>query len=219
MARPADAPAREVRTRTAIEISTSILLGLVSVATAVGAYQAGAWSQQASDLASVSQQARDRNLALYLEKDAISDDDGTRLFDAVGLYAQGIFYPERAEALEAEEDLVIAAGSPELVAGWPAFRDSGFSADKLPLQTPEYEAFTNAEPQAYNVISAVADRASNRLLERAYSMTIVSVVFAAALLLLGVAGVSSRVNVSAVMTGGGGLAFLVGVAIVIFGVF
>ncbi len=43
--------------------------------------------------------------------------------------------------------------------------------------------------------------------------------FAIALLLLGVAGVSSRLRVSALTTGGGALAFLVGVAIVIFGVF
>jgi hypothetical protein len=211
--------AARTRSRSALEITTSVLLGLVSVATAVGAYQAGGWSQQASDLASVSQQARDRNLALYLENDAISDDDGARLFDAVALYAQGVFYPDRAESLEAEEDLVIAAGSPELVSGWQAFRESGFSPDKLPLSTPAYEAFTQAEPQAYNVISAVADRAANDLASRAYTMKIVAVVFAAALLLLGVAGVSSRINVSAVMTGGGALVFLVGVLIVIFGVF
>ena len=50
-------------------------------------------------------------------------------------------------------------------------------------------------------------------------MTIVSVVFAFALLLLGVAGVSTRLAVSALLTGGGALAFLVGVAIVIFGIF
>jgi len=210
---------RETRARTALEITTSILLGLVSVATAVGAYQAGAWAQQSSDLASVSQQARDRNLALYLEKNSISDDDGSRLFDAVALYAQGVFYPERAESLKADEDLVIAGGSDQLIAGWPAFRDAGFTLATLPLQTPEYEAFTQAEPQAYNIVSAAADRASNKLNDRAYTMKIVSVIFAAALLLLGVAGVSSRLNVSAVMTGGGALVFLVGVLVVIFGVF
>jgi hypothetical protein len=50
-------------------------------------------------------------------------------------------------------------------------------------------------------------------------MTIVSVVFAIALLLLGVAGVSSRLRGLALTTGGGALAFLVGVAIVVFGIF
>ena len=67
--------------------------------------------------------------------------------------------------------------------------------------------------------SVVAYRASEVLEERSYRMTIVSVVFAIALLLLGVAGVSTRLAVSALLTGGGALAFLVGVAIVTFGIF
>jgi hypothetical protein len=45
------------------------------------------------------------------------------------------------------------------------------------------------------------------------------VVFALALLMLGVSGAGTRLDVSAIMTGGGALAFLVGVAIVIFGIF
>ncbi|CAN5325326.1 hypothetical protein BH11ACT3_BH11ACT3_04060 [soil metagenome] len=209
----------EERTRSALEITTAILLGLVSVATAVGAYQAGAWAQQASDLASISQQARDRNLALYLEKDAASDDDGERLFDAFALEAEAVFYPERADRLRADEEVLIAAGSAPLVEGWAEWRDDGFPADQIPLLSPAYEAFSQAEPQSYNLISRVSDDSSHLLLERAHAMTVVSVLFAAALLFLGIAGVSARLNVSAVMTGGGALAFLVGVIVVIFGVF
>lgn len=209
----------EQRTRGVLEVVTAILLGLVSVATAVGAYQAGAWAQQAGELTLVSQQARDRNLALYLERDAISDDDGVRLFDATALYAEWTFYPEREEALRADQELIIAAASPALQAGWQPFVDSGFDASLLPLVTPEYQAFTYAEPQSYNITSAIADRSSDVLVRRSHAMAVVSVVFALALLMLGVAGVSSRLGVSAIMTGGGGVAFLAGVAGVIFGVF
>lgn len=210
---------REDRTRGALEIITAVLLGLVSVATAIGAYQAGQWGQQSTDLAGVSQQLRDRNLAMFLEVQNTSRDDGERMFDALALYAEMSFYPERTEALRLEQDVVMAAASKPLADAFPAWRDAGYPLDQAPLLLPEYQSMTYAPAQSYNVASVVAFRASEVLEERSYRMTIVSVVFAFALLLLGVAGVSSRLNVSALMTGGGALAFLVGVAIVIFGVF
>ena len=97
-----------------LEIVTAILLGLVSVATAIGAYQAGQWGQESSDLAGASQQLRDRNLALFLESQNTSRDDGERFFDALALYAEMSFYPERTEALMAEQDVIMAAASPPL---------------------------------------------------------------------------------------------------------
>lgn len=216
--RPAP-PQREDRARGALEIATAILLGLVAVATAVGAYQAGQWGQQSSDLASTSQQLRDRNLALFLEVQNTSRDDGQRMFDALALYAEMSFYPERTDALLLEQDVIMAAASKPLADAFPGWRAAGYPIDGAPLLLPEYEAQTFAPAQSYNVASVVAYRASEVLEERSYRMTIVSVVFALALLLLGVAGVSSRLDVSALLTGGGALAFLAGVAIVVFGIF
>jgi len=211
--------ARDERTRGFLEVVTAVLLGLVSVATAFGAYQAGQWGQQASDLAGLSQQARDRNLSLFLETEIISGDDGERLFDALGLYAEMTFYPERTDALTAEQDLIMSAASKPLADLFPAWRDAGYPLDQAPLISPEYEALTYAPGQSYNIVSTVADRSSRTLEQRSHTMTIVSVVFAVALLLLGVAGVSSRLRISAITTAGGAIAFLVGVAIVIFGIF
>jgi pyruvate/oxaloacetate carboxyltransferase len=211
--------ARDERTRGVLEVVTAILLGLVSVATAFGAYQAGQWAQQATDLAGASQQARDRNLSLFLESEIISGDDGQRVFDALGLYAQMTFYPERTEALTAEQNLVISAASQPLVDLFPAWRDAGYPPDQIPLVSPEYQSLTFAPAQSYNIVSAVADRSSRALEARSHTMTIVSVVFALALLMLGVAGVSQRIRLSAVMTGTGAAAFLAGVAIVIFGIY
>ncbi|CAN5496762.1 hypothetical protein BH09ACT4_BH09ACT4_08120 [soil metagenome] len=213
------APAREDHTRGVLEVITAILLGLVSVATAFGAYQAGQWGQQASDLASISQQARDRNLSLFLETEIVNGDDYQRFFDALALYSEMTFYSERTDALLAEQDLAIAAASQPLVELWPAWRDAGYPLDSVPLASPAYEALTFAPGQSYNLASVIADRSAKALEDRSHTMTIASIVFAAALLLLGVAGVSSRLNVSAVMTAGGAIAFLAGVAVVIFGVY
>ncbi len=219
MARPTRADSRDNRTRGALEIVTGILLGLVSVATAIGAYQAGVWGQQGSDLESASGQLRDRNLALFLEGVIVQGDDNQRLFDAIALEAEATFYPERTDALRAEQDVIIGAASPAFLEAWGPWRDCGFCDEKIPLLTPAYEAASFAAVQSYNIASTVAYRASNKLIERSQTMTIVSVVFAIALLLLGVAGVSSRLRVSAITTAGGAVAFLIGVAIVIFGVF
>jgi hypothetical protein len=209
----------EARSRGALEIVTGVLLGLVSVATAIGAYQAGVWAQQGSDLESAANQLRDRNLALYLENVIVSGDDNQRMFDVFGLAAEATFFPERTDVAEAEQDVIIAAASPALAEAFGPWRDCDYCEEKLPLLTPEYEAASYARPQSYNVASIVAFDGSEALLERSQTMTVVSVVFAVALLLLGVAGVSSRLRISAITTGGGAIAFLVGVAIVIFGVF
>jgi hypothetical protein len=216
---PAAPPARrDDRSRGALEILTAILLGLVSVATAIGAYQAGQWNQEAGELASISQQLRDRNLALFLETQNRSRDDGERIFDAFGLEVEGSFYPERYEELQVEQEVILGAASPGLLEGWTAWKADGFTGGG-PLDDAVYKAQTFAPAQSHNVVSVIAYDASEAIEERGFLMTIVSVVFSFALLLLGVAGVSSRLGVSAVMTGGGALAFLVGVAIVIFGVF
>jgi hypothetical protein len=207
------------RTRGALEVATAILLGLVSVATAIGAYQAGIWAQEAGALAASSQQLRDRNLSLFLESQIIAGDDSQKLFDALALTAEAAFYPERAEALSAEQDLILASASPAMAAAWDPWVASGYAEDLIPLSTPDYQALTFAPGQSYNLVSAVADHAADALEDRAYTMTIVSVVFALALLMLGVSGAGTRLDVSAIMTGGGALAFLAGVAVVIFGIF
>jgi hypothetical protein len=215
----AETKATESRTRGVLEIVTAILLGLVSVATAFGAYQAGQWGQEAADLAGASQQLRDRNLALFLETEIISADDTERLFDALALNAEAAFYPERTETLMAERAVVLAAASPALIDAWNVWEECDYCLDQIPLNAPQYQADMFAETQSYNLVSVEAYRSSQHLLQRSHTMTIVSVVFAIALLLLGVAGVSSRLRVSALTTAGGAVAFLVGVAIVIFGVF
>lgn len=209
---------REDRTRGVLEVVTAILLGLVSVATAIGAYQAGQWGQQSAELASISQQLRDRNLALFLESQNTARDDGQRLFDALGLEAEGVFYPERRDRLQEEQDLVLGAASPALVVAWNEWEERGFTGAH-PLSSPTYEAQNYAPSLSHNVVSLIAWESAEALEDRSFTMTVVSVIFAFALLMLGVAGASSRLAVSALLTGGGALAFLAGVATVVFGIF
>ena len=84
------------------------------------------------------------------------------------------------------------------------WRDAGYRLDQTPLISPLYEAEMFARDQSYNLVSVEAFE--RRAPAGAFVHDdVVSVVFAIALLLLGVAGVSSRLRVSALTTGGGAL--------------
>ncbi len=69
--------------RDLLEIIAAVLLGLVSVMTTFGAYQAASWSGQASELNSVSQQLRDRNLTEFITSQLRFKDDGAKLFEVL----------------------------------------------------------------------------------------------------------------------------------------
>ena len=71
--------------RDALEVIAAVLLGLVSVATALGAYQSAVWASQAADYALVSQQLRDRNLSESLTTQLIFRDDSGKVYDLLAL--------------------------------------------------------------------------------------------------------------------------------------
>jgi hypothetical protein len=199
--------------RDRLEIVTAILLGLVSVATAFGAYQAAAWTQQAADFSSVSQQLRDRNLTEALTSQLISRDDTAKLLKAIALSAESTLYPERLEAVAAEQEILISSASPELATAWRAWVASDFDDDLVPITAPDYQAALFAVPQSLQYASYEADRLADAVIARATQLTVAAVVFAISLFLLGVAGVTQTTRVAAWLTGGAAFALLAGLAI------
>jgi hypothetical protein len=204
--------------RDVLEVVTAILLGLVSVATALGAYQASVWAGQASELGAVSQQLRDRNLSEALTSQLIFTDDGGKLLDLVGLDSEITLYPDREPQLRREQDVLLESSSPELADAWTTWVAAGYPDDLVPMQTPEYEAALFAPAQSMQYVSFVTDRAAERVGEKSGQVTLAAVLFAIALLLLGVAGVNQSWRVAAVLSGGAAIAFLVGVVIVLLAV-
>jgi hypothetical protein len=204
--------------RDVLEVVTAILLGLVSVATALGAYQASVWAGQAGELGAVSQQLRDRNLSEALTSQLIFTDDGGKLLDLVGLDSEITLYPEREPQLRREQDVLLESSSPELAEAWRTWVEEGYPDDLVPMQTPEYEAALFAPAQSMQYVSFVTDRAAERVGERSGQVTVAAVLFAIALLLLGVAGVNQSWRVAAMLSGGAAIAFLIGVVIVLLAV-
>lgn len=206
----------DTRLRSALEIGTAVLLGLVSVATAAGAYQASVWADQAADFTSVSQQLRDRNLSSYIAADIASYNDSELLFEALDLefamVEEGADFP----TLLAQQDVVLRSATPGLAEAWSEWRAAGYPDDLFPVTLDEYNATLYAETVALNRVSVVAYDLSQELGERQLRITVASVVFALALLLLGVSGVNASLRVSLALALSGAGAFVLGVALTLF---
>ena len=200
------------RLRSALEIATAILLGLVSVATAAGAYQASEWSQQSNAYASISSQLRDDSLASGIASQLAGFDDNERLSDALAIEFE-IMEGGEDPALREEQALRLEGGSPGLALEWNEWVESGYSDGEYPATEPEFVAAQLAPTYGANRASADAYRISQDLGERSLLVTVSSAIFALALLLLGVSGAYRSLKVSLATAIGGAGAFLAGTAI------
>ena len=203
----------ETRLRSFLEIVTAILLGLVSVATAAGAYQASEWAQQSGSYASIAGQLRDASLSTSIASQLAGQDDGERVFEALSIEFDIMDGATNVEELRERQGVIVDGGSPGLAEEWRRFVESGYAEDSFPATSAEFVASMLAPTYGPNQASAVAFRLSEEVGGKSLLITVASVVFALALLLLGVSGANRSLKVSFGLAVGGAVAFLVGVAI------
>jgi hypothetical protein len=196
--------------RDALEIVTAVMLGLVSVAAALGAYQATAWTNESIIFQRTSDELRDRNLNLALTSQLTFADDAATLFSIVALESEASLYPDRAARLATDKKILLASASPEVAVGWDAWDAAGRPQKLFPLTTPAYESALKVPALSMNYVSLVAFESAQRLQDRADRMTVAAIAFAVALLFLGTAGIYATPRVTILLIGFGGLAFLIG---------
>jgi hypothetical protein len=202
------------RMRGALEIATAILLGLVSVATAFGAYQASEWSQESGRLDSIAGQLRDESLSTFIASDLAGFDDGERIFRALDLEFDIIMgVATDVEAVREQQDAILRAATPGVLEDWHGFIEGGYQPEDIPAQSPEYAALTLAPTYGANKASTVAFELAEAVGQRSLQQTVAAVIFALALLLLGVSGANASIRVAFALTLGGATAFAVGVVI------
>jgi hypothetical protein len=175
--------------REVLELITAILLGIVSIATAFGAYQATVWARDTSDLASISQQLRSRNLTETLSTQLTLQDDSRRMFAAFALQTELVLDPTKASDVAEQQAQLLAAASPALRDAWVPWAASGFTSENIPIANPDYAVSLYATPQSLQYASFVADRMVDRLTARAQLITGAAVLFALSLFVLGVGGI------------------------------
>lgn len=204
------------RLRTWLEIATAILLGLISVATAAGAYQATEWARQANDYTSAAGQLRDESLALNIASQLAGVDDAQRISDVLGLEFQIIGGAGNVDELHARQDVILQGGSPGLREEWTRWVDAGYPPDAPAMSSGDFVASGLAPTYGANRASADVFELADQLGARSLQLTVASAVFALALLLVGVSGANRSVRVSFALALGGAATFVVGVAISLF---
>lgn len=193
----------------ALEVVVSVLLGLVSAATALGAYQAATWATDAGDLHYVSQELRDRNVGDYLTAALAFDDDSAKLAQAIALEAEAGLDPAREPEVRAAQARLLESASPGVADAWAGWVASGFAEDAVPLGDA-YREELFFEPASANRVSAEVYDLAIDLQERSVQLTAAAVVFAIALLLLGVAAAATRHASMLALATGGAVAFAIG---------
>jgi hypothetical protein len=206
------------RLRSLLEIWTAVLLGLVSVATAAGAYQASEWSRQSGEYAAIAGQLRDESLATNIASQLSSVDDGQRISDALALEFDIINGAANVAEIRAAQEVILEGGSPGLTEEWTGWVESGYADDSYPLTGHEFAAAQFAPTFGANRASADAFRLADEISNRGLQITVASAIFALALLLLGVSGANRSLRVALGLAFGGATAFVVGVAISLFAV-
>ncbi|MBX3194560.1 MAG: hypothetical protein KF727_05600 [Microbacteriaceae bacterium] len=208
----APAPVRSV----ALGVLTAILLGIVSLTTALGAWQASTWSRQAAWYGDSSSDARDaaiiRGVAwqydsrldtesiLEARRYALLQDEATASDD----YLAAAYY----ETMVSNQlgRIVSDAG---LQSSFQTWRKDGFPADENPTSNPLYLVQLRGDADAYTIASAVAGSFKDALEAKATVFTQASLINALALFLLGVAGINRLRTARFVCLAMGTFAFLV----------
>ena len=171
------------------------MLGIVSLTTALGAWQAGTWSAQADALGESSSDARDVSISQTVAWQA-----DIRLDSANVLQARK--WALREDAAKASGDFVEEAFTATMVGNYrgrlsigldvafDGWREDGFPATESPTNDPVYLAELRGDADAYALVSVLAGDFKNALQDKADIFAQAALIDALALFLLGVAGIN-----------------------------
>jgi hypothetical protein len=190
-------PSATRRPSRGLDVLTAILLGLVSLTTALGAWQADTWSRQADDYGESSADARDATITRGV------DWQYTLRLDT-GNILQARKYAVLQDQATAADDYRAAAYSETMVGNYlgrlvnnrglaeafESWREHGFPATESPLDQPLYLVDLRGESDSYAMVSSLAGGFKDALKAKAGTFTQAALVNALALFLLGVAGIN-----------------------------
>lgn len=196
-----------------LEIVTAVMLGLVSVVTALGAWQAAVWNSIADEYAEDAGDARDVSinqtvLADYtLRLDTESSANAARyqqLVDGVDPLADTL------NLINVRTEL--ARTTPGLSDSWEEWSQSGFATEENPVDDPAYLVELRKLPDSYAYVSQALSVAADTQHAKSGILAQASLVQALALFLFGIAGVNRLVPVRAGVLALGIAVFLAGLA-------
>jgi hypothetical protein len=195
-ASPPPVPAARVPRSRALDILTAVMLGVVSLTTALGAWQASTWTRQADDYGQSSADARDQNVTRTVDWQAYAREDDSAVLQARKFALLEDEANAAGNALDAAYANVMVFNylgrsiNPELPTAFADWRAAGFPNDQLPTTDPAYVAALRGDADSYSIVSALAGTFKDSLQGKATRFTQAALVDALALFLLGVAGIN-----------------------------
>ncbi len=202
-----------------IRIATAILLGLVSLVTALGVLQSAVWSGRAGSLAGDAADARDQAIAIEAPTTLQQRTDLRAMLEArrlAGLQAEALADGDQLRALELESEILFTVSGisdlpDEPYTEFSVWRDGGFADDENPIGTPAYLVSLRGDADALTATSRRLGEYADELQSRVAVFGQASLVHALALFLLGIAGIN-RLRAARVVT------LVAGAAVFAFGV-
>lgn len=192
-----EAPA-ETRTRSrGLDLLTAVLLGIVSLTTALGAWQASTWNRQATDFGESSSDARDASIIrgvswqydvrqdaaaiLNARKYALLEDEATAVGDFQAQAFYNVMWHNYLGRIVSDEGLFRS---------FDQWRADGFPPGDNPTSNPQYLVGLRGDGDSYSVVSGLAGTFKAALEAKANIFVQAALIDALALFLLGVAGIN-----------------------------
>jgi hypothetical protein len=188
----------ETRTRSrGLDLLTAVLLGIVSLTTALGAWQASTWTRQAADFAESSSDARDAAIIRGVSWQYDLRQDSASIFNARKYAlledeatAAGDFQAQAYNNVMWNNYLARIVSDEGLKQSFQTWRDDGFPPDENPTTTPQYLVQLRGDADSYTVVSALSGTFKTALESKANVFVQAALIDALALFLLGVAGIN-----------------------------
>lgn len=198
------------------EIVTAVMLGLVSIVTALGAWQASVWNTQATELAGHSGDARDVSVS-----QAVLADYSRRVDSRASLNAQRFEILRQASTgleqllYQSRIDIELGKATSGFDEVWRQWAAAGFPADADPLDDAGYTIARDRATLSYGYVSRVAAQLASSVSAKSGILAQAALIQALALFVFGISGLNRNVAVRAGVLGLGIAVFLAGLALAV----
>ncbi|MBN9606519.1 MAG: hypothetical protein J0G30_07905 [Actinomycetales bacterium] len=201
-----------------IQLASALLLGLISVVTALGVLQSGAWALESERHGLNSADARDQGISarVVASQDERTDReqglvarDESRATDAA-LAADDL---EAAVLHSLRVESALTSTSEGFRPAWEAWSAAGFTPEAAPDRDPAYLLSLYGHPDSLAAISRVEDGIAGSYDDRAAVFNQAALLHALALFLVGVATAGRLALARVIVLSAGGAAFLAGLVL------
>ena len=189
------------------------MLGLASIVTALGAWQASVWNGAADEFSSDSSDARDVSVNQAVFADYARRVDQQSSAEALSFHALAEQTTDPTEQLyyQTQQATTLAKTTQGFTEAWTAWADGGFTSAANPLDDPSYVVARDGAFTSYGYTSTVLGDAGGVLKGRSGFLTQAALIYTLSLFLFGISGVNRLRAVRGTVVGLGVAVFLGGI--------